>query len=111
MLGLHVMPTVLRTWLLVSPVLSNDLNEWNYFERFEPLLLYLRPFPRPEDMAGDAVATAKLQLGFHLVTDTLSVTAARMEAAARWRMDRTWHIPFKDHPLLHAIRVRDGNCR
>src|SRR3989304_1645295 len=76
--------------------------------------LTLKPFnlvPRPEDRAGDAVAIAKLQLGFHLVTDSLSVTAAWMEAAARWRMDRTWHIPFKDHPLLHAIRVRDGNCR
>src|SRR3989338_8683333 len=62
-------------------------------------------------MAGRPMAIGKLQLGFHLVTDILSVAAARMEAAARWRMDRTWHIPFKDHPLLHTIRVRDGNCR
>lgn len=51
------------------------------------------------------------ELGFLLGADLFCDGTARVEAAARGRVERAGHIPFEDGALALEVRVRDGNGR
>src|SRR3569623_2343219 len=80
------------------------------------LLLLFRGFGGIDQVAGGIVVRPSIdgiafQLRDHRLANILPEAAARMERAARRRIDRAWYVALEHHAMAALVEVRHRNGR